>query len=48
MFVLDVLCAFAARPVEYRLDHDRVVRQKRYSTGLAPWSKALGVILGLR
>jgi len=33
LFVLGVLCAFAARPVEYRLDQDRVVRQKRYSTG---------------
>ncbi|MFB3122454.1 MAG: hypothetical protein ACE10H_09735, partial [Candidatus Binatia bacterium] len=30
---LGVLCAFAARPVEYRLDQDRVVRSKRYSTG---------------
>ena len=28
LFVLGVLC-----PVEYRLDQDRVVRQKRYSTG---------------
>ncbi len=33
LFVLGVLCAFAARPVEYRLDQDRVVCQKRYSTG---------------
>jgi hypothetical protein len=30
---LGVLCAFAARPVEYRLDQDRVVRPQRYSTG---------------
>jgi len=27
-----------ARPVEYRLDQDRVVRPKRYSTGLVLWS----------
>jgi len=55
LFVFGVLCAFAARPVEYlldrkyigfavklfhgaspveyRLDQDRVVRPKRYSTG---------------
>ncbi len=30
---LGVLCAFAARPVEYRLDQDRVIRPKHYSTG---------------
>ncbi len=30
---LGVLC-----PVEYRLDQDRVVRPKRYSTGLALWN----------
>jgi len=33
LFILGVLCVFAARPVEYRLDQDRVVRPKRYSTG---------------
>ncbi len=33
LFVLGVLCVFAARPVEYRLDQDRVVSPKRYSTG---------------
>jgi len=33
IFFLGALCAFAARPVEYRLDQDQVVRPKRYSTG---------------